>query len=402
MEAPIKFADVLKYNKDLPHQLQAVANLDERIAAILADGYDYALFELLNTFATDFRNEDLVEGPVLTEKEGISIVQGMTFDQMIAAINSRFRTAHRPNHNGIDIPLATGTGLRSPIDGTVTIADGVTDPDGFGNLVQVQGLDEQNRRVSVAFGHLDDFGVIESELIEANDIIGWSGNTGRSTGPHVHFEVARVDGTGRIIEYLDPEVWLAVQGPGELTGLAYGEVVSAADYRRIQAFILEEEGGLSDHADDAAAAGLLPGETYHTNRGVTQATYTAWRQKNNLDVIPVRLMNEYELDQIFADEYWTPAHCSEMQFPLAAVQADLSYMASPPTSIQWLQRRLGVQADGVWGPKTQAALAPADQVQTAMWVIDDREAYVEQRRNSSFYYGWKNRLRRLRSFIATG
>lgn len=85
-------------------------------------------------------------------------------------------------HNGLDIPLNTGTKLYSVIDGVVT--EQTSDPSGYGNYVKIE-----NDICGVLYAHLSKFVLTVGQTVSAGDLIGYSGNTGNSTGPHLHFGV---------------------------------------------------------------------------------------------------------------------------------------------------------------------------------------------------------------------
>jgi len=85
-------------------------------------------------------------------------------------------------HPGIDISTPIGTKVLAPADGTV-ISCG--EKGGYGNAIQVDhGYDVVTR-----YGHLDRFNVKPGQRIHRGDVIGFVGNTGRSTAPHLHYEV---------------------------------------------------------------------------------------------------------------------------------------------------------------------------------------------------------------------
>ncbi len=89
-------------------------------------------------------------------------------------------------HAGIDIPLAVGTPLRAADAGRVAIAGWVG---GYGNYTCIQ----HTGSLSTCYGHQSSLGVSEGQSVRKGQVIGASGNTGNSTGPHLHFEV-RVGG----------------------------------------------------------------------------------------------------------------------------------------------------------------------------------------------------------------
>ena len=89
-------------------------------------------------------------------------------------------------HAGIDIPLAEGTGIRAAAGGSVAIAGWVG---GYGNYICIQ----HSGGLSTCYGHLSSIGVSVGQSVSQGSVIGASGNTGNSTGPHLHFET-RVGG----------------------------------------------------------------------------------------------------------------------------------------------------------------------------------------------------------------
>ena len=100
---------------------------------------------------------------------------------------------NRP-HRGIDILLRTGDPVRACFGGVVRIARPMG---GYGNLVVIR----HKNGLETAYGHMSKIMVKPRQIVKAGDVIGLGGSTGRSTGPHLHFEVRFQ------YEPIDPE-WL--------------------------------------------------------------------------------------------------------------------------------------------------------------------------------------------------
>ena len=88
----------------------------------------------------------------------------------------------RAHHNGIDFEANIGDPVRSAGNGLVKFAGW---QNGFGNVVEI---DHQNGYVTI-YGHNSALLVKEGDVVRAGQVISKAGSTGRSTGPHVHFEV---------------------------------------------------------------------------------------------------------------------------------------------------------------------------------------------------------------------
>jgi murein DD-endopeptidase MepM/ murein hydrolase activator NlpD len=95
-------------------------------------------------------------------------------------------TKERKEHNGVDIAVPIGTHLYSAVDGTVILA---AYSESAGNWVKVQ----TDTGWTVIFMHMDSLTVSTGQQVRKGDHLGYSGNTGRSTGPHLHLEVRNPD-----------------------------------------------------------------------------------------------------------------------------------------------------------------------------------------------------------------
>jgi len=92
-------------------------------------------------------------------------------------------------HEGIDIGVGEGTPIRAAASGTVIIA---AYTGGYGNYTCI----DHGSGLSTCYGHQSSFAVSAGQTVSQGDIIGYSGNTGNSTGPHLHFEV-RINGVAQ-------------------------------------------------------------------------------------------------------------------------------------------------------------------------------------------------------------
>ena len=98
-------------------------------------------------------------------------------------------------HTGLDMRGDTGDPVRVTANGTVTVA-GVNG--GYGKLVEV----EHSNGLATRYGHLSSIDVKVGQTVKIGQVIGKLGSTGRSTGPHLHYET-RVDG-----DAVDPQKYL--------------------------------------------------------------------------------------------------------------------------------------------------------------------------------------------------
>jgi murein DD-endopeptidase MepM/ murein hydrolase activator NlpD len=85
-------------------------------------------------------------------------------------------------HSGVDISSAYGHPIVAPADGTVTFTDVLG---GYGRAIMI----DHGNGISTRYGHLAGFAVTTGQAVHRGDVIGYVGDSGRSTGPHLHYEV---------------------------------------------------------------------------------------------------------------------------------------------------------------------------------------------------------------------
>lgn len=96
--------------------------------------------------------------------------------------NNPFGRKSTETHSGLDIANSTGTSIKATADGIVTYSGW---KDGYGNVVII---DHENGYESF-YGHNSQLKVSEGTQVKRGDVISLMGSTGRSTGPHCHFEI---------------------------------------------------------------------------------------------------------------------------------------------------------------------------------------------------------------------
>jgi murein DD-endopeptidase MepM/ murein hydrolase activator NlpD len=104
------------------------------------------------------------------------------------AVNSEYGMRQSPwsqgteFHSGIDIRSQHGTAVRAPAAGSVAVAGTYQE---YGITVIL----DHGQDIKSLYGHLSRLNVKPGERVERGAVVGWSGNTGRSTGAHLHYEI---------------------------------------------------------------------------------------------------------------------------------------------------------------------------------------------------------------------
>ena len=90
-------------------------------------------------------------------------------------------------HKGIDFKCPEGTPCKAYLDGFIQIAH--DNQDGLGQRIWLYcDLPHSQKAIRACYAHLQRFEVKVGDHVKINSIIGYSGNTGKTTGPHLHFE----------------------------------------------------------------------------------------------------------------------------------------------------------------------------------------------------------------------
>lgn len=175
------------------------APLRASAAAKPAHGGDEEFRNLFNGWATSSSNSSLAIAPAgpaasLTPSyspASVSIPSRMPVDG--AALTSGYGMRNHPvlggrrAHRGVDLAMPTGTPIYATADGVVSKAEWFSS---YGLYISV----EHGASLQTRFGHLSRLNVAAGQTVRKGELIGYVGSTGRSTGPHLHYEV-RIAGT---------------------------------------------------------------------------------------------------------------------------------------------------------------------------------------------------------------
>lgn len=164
--------------------------------------------------------------------------------------------------------------------------------------------------------------------------------------------------------------------------------------QRALEYLLEEEGGWSDHKADKGGA---------TMYGVTQAVYDVYRKAIHLPLQSVRNITQSEAQSLYDSSYWRLASCDKLPWPISYLVFDAAVNSGPSRAVRWMQAGLGVKSDGRVGPAT---LKRAQQVvesgdgQALLQIVDQRVQFLADlvKRSPSqnaFLLGWWRRSLRV-------
>lgn len=168
----------IKYQKMLAEQIKKRDAFEKDLAT-----YENQLKFILN--------------PSTLPKEGSEVLAWplnyVLITQLFGVTSASKRLYTSGSHSGLDFRAAVGTSVKSVADGTV-LGTGDTDiyckGASFGKWVLIK----HNNGLSTAYGHLSVISVKKGDKVKTGDIIALSGNTGHSTGPHLHLTVYASDG----------------------------------------------------------------------------------------------------------------------------------------------------------------------------------------------------------------
>ena len=156
-------------------------------------------------------------------------------------ISSKFGPRTHPisgsasNHNGTDIAAPEGTPVYAAADGEVTV---VKYTDIAGNYITVKhDAQATGEQFGTDYLHLSKVFVQKGQKVREGDVIGEVGSTGRSTGPHLHFNLQQYSPSRK---WVDPEGYIDRLTPGFLSPIVIGGVVTLCGAALLLALYLKD------------------------------------------------------------------------------------------------------------------------------------------------------------------
>ncbi len=158
-------------------------------------------------------------------------------------LTSHFGPRWGRHHNGVDIDLETGDTVKAAFDGVVRVSG--YNPGGFGNFIVVRHYNG----LETVYGHLSQRLASSGEIVNAGQVIGLGGNTGRSTGSHLHFE------TRFLGQPFDPTKLISFEA-----GTMHQDTLA------IEASMFNKGASHADHAGEAKVGAAKAAYKYHKIR----------------------------------------------------------------------------------------------------------------------------------------
>lgn len=163
-----------------------------------------------------------------------------------------------------------------------------------------------------------------------------------------------------------------------------------SEFERSLTEVLRHEGGYVNHPKD-------PGG--ETNKGVTKAVYDDYRKSKGLSTRSVKSLERRELEDIYRARYWNLVKGDKLPPGVSYAVFDGAVNSGVSQSAKWLQRALGVKADGIIGPATIAAVnAYPSSAKLIDGILDQRMKFLRSLKTwGTFGTGWTRRVNSVRS-----
>lgn len=201
VKKPINFD--LVYEKYYDEENRIIDNKFLYLAAVV-DGRIKRIYKFKNNGIEEYIHSD---GTIINNKKGISMfIQPIAYKKISSPFGIRIHpiTGRTKFHTGADLKANTGTPVKASAGGVVTKASYFS---GYGNYISIKHAGG----MKTAYAHLSRILVKPGQHVKQGQLIAYSGNSGNSTGPHLHYEMIK---NGKFINPLS----FVPQQPRHLTG----------------------------------------------------------------------------------------------------------------------------------------------------------------------------------------
>jgi len=175
---------------EMEKEIRLVSSMDDNQLA-------YSIFNTLNAISARILSQEKsykeIEGmlrnkeKLLASTPAIQPVANKDLKRVASGFGSRIDPVYKTIkfHAGLDFAAPQGTPIYATADGRVTTAGNTGN--GFGNHVEIN----HGYGYETLYGHMFRIKVRSGQVVKRGEVIGWVGSTGKSTGPHLHYEVFR-------------------------------------------------------------------------------------------------------------------------------------------------------------------------------------------------------------------
>ena len=170
-----------------------------------------------------------------------------------------------------------------------------------------------------------------------------------------------------------------------------------AEKQKLKDFFARKDisGGYSDHKDDKGGATMMD---------VTLSTYTEYCKRKGLPAPTKDNLKKIDYptwEDIFEVLFWQPCRADEIKNQVnACILVSWAWGSGTTTAIKWMQKALGLNADGIIGDKTLAALEIADPFYLCnVRAQRFRDICAADKSQEQFLKGWLNRLEKFKSIF---
>lgn len=173
---------------EMEKEIRLVSSMDDNELA-------YSIFNTLNVISARIESQEKsykeIEGmlrnkeKLLASTPAIQPVANKDLKRVASGFGSRIDPVYKTIkfHAGLDFAAPQGTPIYATADGRVTTAGNTGN--GYGNHVEIN----HGYGYETLYGHMFRIKVRSGQTVKRGEIIGWVGSTGKSTGPHLHYEV---------------------------------------------------------------------------------------------------------------------------------------------------------------------------------------------------------------------